>query len=36
VALDFWTGYRSTARADDELVLRVEIPLPVGREVRFR
>ncbi len=35
-AADFWTGYRATARADDELVLRVEVPLPAGREVRFR
>lgn len=35
-ALDFWTGYRATARADDELVLRVEVPLPAGRQVRFR
>jgi CO/xanthine dehydrogenase FAD-binding subunit len=35
-AADFWTGYRVTARADDELVLRVEVPLPAGRQVRFR
>lgn len=35
-AADFWTGYRTTARADDELVLRVEVPLPEGRQVRFR
>jgi len=35
-AADFWTGYRMTARAEDELVLRVEVPLPPGREVRFR
>jgi carbon-monoxide dehydrogenase medium subunit len=32
----FFTGYRRTARSDDELVLRVRIPLPPGREVRFR
>jgi carbon-monoxide dehydrogenase medium subunit len=32
----FFTGYRRTARADDELVLRVRIPLPAGREVHFR
>ncbi|MDQ2934167.1 MAG: FAD binding domain-containing protein [Chloroflexota bacterium] len=37
VAADaFWTGYRQTARADDELVLRVRIPLALDREVRFR
>jgi carbon-monoxide dehydrogenase medium subunit len=32
----FFIGYRRTALADDELVLRVRIPLPAGREVRFR
>lgn len=32
----FWTGYRVTARRDDELVTRIELPLPTGREVRFR
>ena len=35
-AAQFWTGYRETARADDELVLRVRIPLRPGRQVRFR
>jgi CO/xanthine dehydrogenase FAD-binding subunit len=35
-AADFWPGYRLTARAEDELVLRVEVPLPPGRQVRFR
>ncbi len=35
-AKDFWPAYRQTARRDDELVLRVRIPLPAGREVRFR
>ena len=35
-ASGFWTGYRQTARADDELVLRVVVPLPPGRRVRFR
>jgi xanthine dehydrogenase small subunit len=35
-AADFWTAYRKTAREDDELVVRVRIPLPSGREVRFR
>jgi xanthine dehydrogenase iron-sulfur cluster and FAD-binding subunit A len=33
---DFFTGYRTTARAPRELILRVEIPLPAGRVVRFR
>ncbi len=35
-ATDFWTGYRQTARRSDELVVRVAIPLPRGRQVRFR
>jgi len=35
-AASFWTGYRQTARRPDELVLRVAIPLPRGRHVRFR
>jgi CO/xanthine dehydrogenase FAD-binding subunit len=35
-AKDFWTGYRTTARRPDELVLAVRIPLPAGRKVRFR
>jgi CO/xanthine dehydrogenase FAD-binding subunit len=35
-ATEFWTAYRATARADDELVLRIAIPLRRGREVRFR
>jgi xanthine dehydrogenase small subunit len=33
---EFWTAYRKTARADDELVLCVRIPLVLNREVRFR
>jgi xanthine dehydrogenase small subunit len=33
---EFWTAYRKTARADDELVLRVRIPLAPNREMRFR
>ena len=33
---EFWTGYRATELAPDELVLRVRIPLAGGREVRFR
>ena len=35
-AADFFTGYRTTALAPDELILRVRIPLPAGRELRFR
>jgi CO/xanthine dehydrogenase FAD-binding subunit len=35
-ATDFWTAYRQTARRPDELVVQVRIPLPVGRQVRFR
>jgi len=35
-AADFWTGYRATARRDDELVTRIEVPLLPGRQVRFR
>jgi CO/xanthine dehydrogenase FAD-binding subunit len=35
-ALDFFTGYRQTARRDDELVLRVRVPLLPRRHVRFR
>jgi xanthine dehydrogenase small subunit len=33
---EFWTAYRKTARADDELVLRIRIPLAPDREMRFR
>ena len=33
---DFWVAYRQTAMSPDELVLRVRIPTPSGREVRFR
>lgn len=35
-AADFWPAYRRTARRPDELLLRVRIPLVVGRQVRFR
>jgi xanthine dehydrogenase small subunit len=35
-ASEYFTGYRETARAPGELILRVEIPLPAGRRVRFR
>lgn len=33
---DFWTGYRTTARRADELVIRIRIPLAADRVVRFR
>lgn len=33
---DFWTGYRTTARHDDELLLRIRIPVVPDRQVRFR
>jgi CO/xanthine dehydrogenase FAD-binding subunit len=33
---EFWTGYRQTALAPDELVVRVVVPLVPGREMRFR
>ena len=32
----FWTGYRVTARRDDELVTAVRLPIAPGRELRFR
>ena len=35
-ATDFWPAYRQTARTPDEVLLRVLIPLPAGRLVRFR
>lgn len=35
-AADFFTGYRETARRDNELVLRVRVPLLPRRHVRFR
>lgn len=35
-ASEFWTAYRTTALASDELVLRIRIPLLAGRELRFR
>jgi CO/xanthine dehydrogenase FAD-binding subunit len=35
-AKDFWPAYRKTARRDDELLVRVRVPLPAGRQVRFR
>lgn len=37
VAADaFWPAYRRTARRDDELLVRVRIPLADDRQVRFR
>lgn len=35
-ATAFWPAYRTTARRDDELLLRIRIPLVAGRQVRFR
>jgi CO/xanthine dehydrogenase FAD-binding subunit len=35
-ARDFWTGYRQTALAPDELLVRIRVPLTPGREIRFR
>jgi xanthine dehydrogenase small subunit len=33
---DFWPAYRTTARRDDELLIRVRIPLERDRQVRFQ
>ena len=35
-AADFFTAYRETALAPDELILHVTFPLPTGRQLRFR
>jgi CO/xanthine dehydrogenase FAD-binding subunit len=35
-ASEFWVAYRETALEADEIVLRIRIPITVGREVRFR
>ena len=35
-ALDFWPAYRRTALAPSELLLRINIPLMPGRQVRYR
>jgi CO/xanthine dehydrogenase FAD-binding subunit len=35
-AAEFFTAYRETALAPDELLLRVRIPLAAGRDTRFR
>ena len=32
----FWVAYRRTALAPDELIVRIRIPVPGGREARFR
>jgi CO/xanthine dehydrogenase FAD-binding subunit len=33
---DFWPSYRTTPRRDDELLLRIRIPILDERQVRFR
>jgi len=33
---EFWTGYRETALAHDELIVRIRLPLAAEREMRFR
>jgi CO/xanthine dehydrogenase FAD-binding subunit len=33
---EFWPAYRTTARRDDELLLRIRISLVADRQVRFR
>ncbi len=35
-AASFWTGYRTTEMAPDELVVRIRVPLAADRRVRFR
>ena len=35
-AAEFWPAYRTTARHDDELLVRVRIPVVASRTVRFR
>ena len=35
-ASEFWTGYRQTALAHDELIVRIRLPLAAEREMRFR
>jgi xanthine dehydrogenase small subunit len=35
-AAAFWTGYRKTALAHDELIVRIRFPLAADREMRFR
>jgi CO/xanthine dehydrogenase FAD-binding subunit len=35
-AADFWPAYRETAVRPDELIVRIRVPLPANRQVRFR
>jgi xanthine dehydrogenase small subunit len=35
-ATAFWPAYRTTALAADELLVRIRVPLVVGRDARFR
>ena len=35
-AAEFWMGYRQTALAHDELIVRIRLPLAAEREMRFR
>ncbi len=35
-AAEFWPAYRTTARRDDELLVRIRIPVVAHRQVRFR
>ncbi len=35
-AATFWPTYRVTARRDDELLVRIRVPIVQGREARFR
>jgi CO/xanthine dehydrogenase FAD-binding subunit len=35
-AAGFWPAYRETALRPDELILRIRVPLPANRQVRFR
>ena len=33
---DFWPAYRETALQGDELIVRIRVPLPASRQLRFR
>ncbi len=35
-ARDFWPAYRRTALAEDELLLRISLPIVEGRKIRYR